>query len=51
LVGEGIVEDGSLKGKIEFYPYQRRGEGLFEAPAGSVTQDIIRDWTPKLIQP
>jgi SAM-dependent methyltransferase len=52
LVAEGIIDGGSLKGKFEFYPYYKRGGGgLFEAPAGSVTQDIIRDWTPKLIQP
>jgi hypothetical protein len=51
LVGEGIIGAGSLKGKIEFYPYQRGGGGLFEAPAGSVTQDKIQDWAPKLIQP
>jgi hypothetical protein len=42
LIGEGILDNGSIKGKIEFYPYKRDG---------SVAQDIFQDWAPKLIQP
>jgi hypothetical protein len=57
LIGEGILDGGSLKGKIEFYPYKREWN-LFDdanktkAPErGSVTQDVIREWAPHLVHP
>ncbi len=42
LIGEGILDNGSIKGKIEFYPYKRDG---------SVAQDIFQDWAPRQIHP
>jgi hypothetical protein len=56
LIGEGILDGGLLKGKIEFYPYKREWNLIGDAnetnsPVGaSVTQDVIRDWAPQLIQ-
>lgn len=43
LIGEGVVEDGGLKGRIEFYPYK-------EVPRRDAPPPIIRDWTPRLVE-
>ena len=48
LIGEGVVDEGSLKGTIEFYPYTGTG-GLFES-AGS-KEPRIQNWAPRLIHP
>jgi hypothetical protein len=41
LLGEGIIDEGALKGTIEFHPYRERKEA----------QPAIKEWTPRLIQP
>jgi hypothetical protein len=43
LVGEGVVENDRLKGRIEFHPY---GEGMGQKPP----QPIIRDWEAHLVE-
>jgi len=45
LVGEGILEQGAIKGTVEFYPY---GGAPFERRASPV---VIRNWAPRLIKP
>ncbi|TFG50339.1 MAG: class I SAM-dependent methyltransferase [Candidatus Brocadiia bacterium] len=42
LLGEGIIDDGELKGKVEFYPYRDRSKK---------DQPAIQEWTPRRIQP
>jgi hypothetical protein len=41
LLGEGVIDEGTLKGTIEFYPYSGRKE----------SQSPIQKWAPRLIQP
>ena len=45
LIGEAVFDQGSLTGKIEFYPY---GDG----PGGKKTpQAVFGDWTPRMVKP
>jgi hypothetical protein len=48
LIGEGILQEGQLKGTIEFYPYETSGESSDLEKEG---QPKIDPWTPKLIKP
>ena len=53
LIGEGIIDHGALKGKIEFYPY---GDTPHVPGAGvpserKASQPVIRNWAPRLIKP
>jgi hypothetical protein len=51
LIGEAVVDHGTLKGKIEFYPYQT---GMLRPPEGGeavLIGPVIRDWTPQLVKP
>lgn len=48
LIGEGILDRGELKGRIEFHPYGRvpgRSDGEKAA------QPLMQDWTPRPIKP
>lgn len=50
LIGEGLLENGELKGTIEFYPFAD------PSPLGvpgerKASQAVIRNWTPRLIKP
>ncbi|MFP4029413.1 MAG: hypothetical protein ACLFWL_16620 [Candidatus Brocadiia bacterium] len=47
LIGEAIVQQGRLKGRIEFYPSHYEGPGLGE---GMACKPIVRDWEPNLVQ-
>jgi SAM-dependent methyltransferase len=45
LIGEGILDNGDIKGAITFYPYGRiRGERKARKP-------VIKDWAPRLVKP
>ncbi len=47
LVGEAVLDKGTLKGTIEFYPY----EDMFPIPDGKkAPQPVIQDWTPRLMK-
>ncbi|MFC1736378.1 class I SAM-dependent methyltransferase [Candidatus Hydrogenedentota bacterium] len=47
LIGEGVLDQGALKGMIEFYPY-----GYVDmSDEGKVSPTVIRNWTPRLIKP
>jgi len=47
LIGEAVLDDGVLKGHIEFYPYGGTSgvPGERKAP-----QTVIPDWTPRLVK-
>jgi SAM-dependent methyltransferase len=46
LIGEAVLEDGSLKGRIEFYPY-----GNINDPGGTkIMEPVIKEWKPNLIE-
>ena len=38
LIGEAILDNGALKGTIEFHPY-------------GATRPVIQDWSPRLMKP
>jgi SAM-dependent methyltransferase len=45
LIGQAVFDEGSLTGKIEFYPY---GDG----PGGRKTPEaVFGDWKPRLVKP
>ena len=47
LIGEAILEEGSLSGKIEFYPYGSTNDN----PAGAkIIEPVIKEWKPNLIE-
>jgi hypothetical protein len=46
LLGEGVMEDGLLKGKVEFHPY---GDSPGMSIGREPPQAVIRDWTPRRI--
>ncbi|MBN2457286.1 MAG: methyltransferase domain-containing protein [Sedimentisphaerales bacterium] len=48
LIGKGLLENGQLKGTIEFYPY---GDMPDMAGERKTSQAVIRDWAPRLIKP
>jgi hypothetical protein len=48
LIGEGMLQEGQLKGTIEFYPYETSGESSDLEKQG---QQKIDPWEPKLIKP
>lgn len=45
LLGEGIIDDGVLRGTIEFHPYGNMPEGR------KADQPLIKKWMPRLVQP
>jgi len=47
LIGEAVLDDGVLKGRIEFYPYGGTPDGPGERKA---PQTVIQDWTPRLVK-
>jgi SAM-dependent methyltransferase len=47
LIGEAILEDGLLTGKIEFYPYSNANDNLAGA---KITEPVIGEWKPNLIE-
>jgi hypothetical protein len=48
LIGEGVLDHGEVKGRIEFYPYRVTSDGPGERRAA---QPVIQDWTPHLVKP
>jgi SAM-dependent methyltransferase len=48
LIGEGVLDHGTLKGRIEFYPYGGTPDGPGERRAA---QPVIQDWAPRLVKP
>jgi hypothetical protein len=46
LLGEGIIDEGTLKGTIEFHSYKDNELGGRKEP-----QPAIQNWTPRLVQP
>jgi SAM-dependent methyltransferase len=48
LIGEGVLDHGALKGRIEFYPYGGTSDGPGERKA---PQTVIQDWAPRLVKP
>jgi SAM-dependent methyltransferase len=47
LIGEAILDQGSLTGKIEFYPYGSKNDN----PAGAkITEPVIREWKPRSVK-
>ena len=48
LIGEGVLDHGEIKGKIEFYPFTVTPD----VPAGrKAFRTSIQDWAPRLIKP
>jgi hypothetical protein len=47
LIGEAVLDDGVLKGQIEFYPYGGTPDGPGERKA---PQTVIQNWTPRLVK-
>jgi hypothetical protein len=48
LIGDGVLDKGTLKGTIEFHPYENMPPVLGGKKA---PQPVIQDWTPRLIKP
>ena len=48
LIGEGVLDQGALKGSIEFYPYED-APGVPEGKKAS--RAVIENWAPCLIKP
>jgi hypothetical protein len=48
LIGEAILDGGSLQGKIEFYPYEHAS---VVATNRNSPHEMIRNWKPLLIRP
>jgi hypothetical protein len=48
LIGEGVLDNGELKGMIEFHPYGRIPGVAGERKA---PQAVIENWTPRLVKP
>lgn len=52
LIGEGILDNGEIKGRIEFYPYGRSPFMPGEVPGERKAREpVIKDWTPRLVKP
>ncbi|MBN2137026.1 MAG: class I SAM-dependent methyltransferase [Sedimentisphaerales bacterium] len=49
LIGEAILDDDVLKGRIEFYPLSENMSG--EPDEGKASRPVIKDWTPRLVKP
>jgi SAM-dependent methyltransferase len=48
LIGEAVFDQGSLAGRIEFYPYGN----IANNPAGAkITEPVIGEWKPRLVKP
>jgi len=54
LTGEGLLENGELKGTIEFYPYETSHipgvPGERKASERKASRTVIRKWAPRLIK-
>jgi hypothetical protein len=48
LIGEGVLDQGALKGTIEFYPWGDMPEVLNPEKR---PEPVIRNWAPRLIKP
>jgi len=48
LIGEAVLDDGTLKGKIEFYPWSDMSG---EPGEGKASRPVIQDWTPHMVKP
>ncbi len=48
LIGEAVLDDGALEGKIEFHPYADMSGALGGAEA---PRAVIQNWTPRLVKP
>jgi hypothetical protein len=48
LTGQAIFDQGSLTGRIEFYPYGTAPDDLDNK---KTPQSVNRDWRPRLIKP
>jgi SAM-dependent methyltransferase len=48
LIGEGVIDHGALKGRIEFYPYKGTSDDPRERRA---VQPVFQDWVPRLVKP
>jgi len=55
LIGEGLLENGELKGTIEFYPCETSDipgvSGERKASERKASRAVIRKWAPRLIKP
>jgi len=55
LIGEGLLENGELKGTIEFYPYETSHipgvSGERKASERKASRTVIRNWVARLIKP
>ncbi len=51
LIGEGVIDQGELKGRMDFYPYPR--VDLSPGPDGkrTVKPEVHQEWTPRRIKP
>jgi hypothetical protein len=48
LIGEAVLDQGTLEGKIEFHPYT----DVPRAPGGAEASRVaIQDWAPRLVKP
>ena len=47
LIGEGVLDDGSIKGTVEFHPY---GEMSGVPDGRKASEPVIRDWAPRPIE-
>ena len=48
LIGEAVLDNGTLKGKIEFHLYSSRPGDFAE---GKPSRPVIQDWMPRSVKP
>jgi SAM-dependent methyltransferase len=51
LIGEGVLEQGEIKGTIDFYPYPRTDLPLGPDGKRPSRPEVHQDWAPRLIKP
>lgn len=50
LIGEAVLDDAALEGKVEFHPYT--DADVPRAPGGAgAYKPVIQNWTPRLVKP
>jgi hypothetical protein len=48
LIGEAVLDNGTLEGKVEFHPYGEMSGALGGAEA---SRAVIQNWAPRLVKP
>ncbi|MBP8303332.1 MAG: class I SAM-dependent methyltransferase [Phycisphaerae bacterium] len=51
LIGEGVIDQGELKGRMDFYPYPSTGLPRGLDGKRTIRPEVHQDWTPRRIKP